>query len=90
MAQLDHFVYVQVIVERMEGEATAEVFRDEGDEPNMYKFEPKVRVERVQVEIASGANWHPGADLYSFTKVGQSFRNAKYVLLCQGPCLGTV
>jgi len=41
----------QVIVERMEGEATAEV-----------------RVERVQVEIASGANWHPGADLYSFTK----------------------
>jgi len=41
----------QVIVERMEGEATAEV-----------------RVERVQVEIASGASWHPGADLYSFTK----------------------
>merc|ERR1719193_362700 len=41
----------QVIVERMEGEARAEV-----------------RVERVQVEIASGASWHPSADLYSFTK----------------------
>ena len=44
----------------------------------------KVRVERVQVEIASGAGWHPGADLYSFTKVGINYC-AFCKLSCQDP-----
>ena len=42
-------------------------------------------MERVQVEIASGAGWHPGADLYSFTKVGINNCASCHQLSCQDP-----
>ena len=37
-------------------------------------------MERVQVEIGTGAICHPGADLYSFTKVGGKFH--KHRIMC--------
>ena len=54
-------------------------------------------MERVQVEVASGSCRHPGADLYSFTKVDQCPSGYRLNLVYltefytyQGPCLGIV
>ena len=66
----------------MEGEATAEVTSENINHSLFLPVWIKVRVERVQVEIASGASWHPGADLYSFTKVGASFRYTANWWIC--------
>ena len=42
------------------------------------------------MEIASGASWHPSADLYSFTKVRIIDGANKLLIVMSGSCLGIV